>query len=145
MTDLFTVFFYFSLSLPYLRQCTAVFELRKSDLNPRVLHVGYVVNEVVLGQVFLTTLWFSSCELSLLPSAHLPVARVWYNRLVRDRNTKGHSRTPLCCLPQHHSGTATCQFPLHRHSSSFAQTQNQHQWSLCPAVVWCVFPGAFLY
>ena len=71
-----------------------------------------------------------SCQLSFLPSAHLPVARVWYNRLVRYRSTKGHSRTPLCRLPQHHSRTAPGQFPLHQHSSSFAQTQNQHHWSL---------------
>jgi hypothetical protein len=71
-----------------------------------------------------------SCQLSFLPSPHLHVARVWYNRLVRDCSTKGHSRTPLCRLPQHHSRTASCQFPLQRHSSSFAQTQNQHHWSL---------------
>ena len=53
---------YFSVSVPYLRQCTAVFELRRSDFNPRVLHVGYVVNEVALGQVFLPALWFSSAN-----------------------------------------------------------------------------------
>jgi hypothetical protein len=88
-----------------------------------------------------------SFQLSFMPSPHLPVVRVWNNRPVRDRSTKGPSRTPL--LPSSSASFSNSALPIPtpppQQKASTSQTQNQHQWSLCPAVVSCVLPGAFLY
>jgi hypothetical protein len=43
---------YSSLALPYLRRLVAGFPPRRSRLDPRSSHVGFVVDKVALGQVF---------------------------------------------------------------------------------------------
>jgi len=36
-----------------------ILSLRRLVLHPRSVHVGFVVNKVALGQIFLQVLWFS--------------------------------------------------------------------------------------
>jgi hypothetical protein len=45
--------------VPWLRQLVDSMSLQRPGLHPRLVIVGFVVDRVAVGQVFLLVLWFS--------------------------------------------------------------------------------------
>jgi hypothetical protein len=56
-------------AVPWLRQLVASLSLWRLGCNTGPVRVGFVVHKVVLGQVFLSVLWFSTLSI-ILPSLH---------------------------------------------------------------------------
>jgi hypothetical protein len=46
-------------AVPWLRRLAAGLPLRRPVFDPGLVHVGFVVDKVALGQVFPRVLWFS--------------------------------------------------------------------------------------
>jgi hypothetical protein len=61
-----------SQNMPYIKQSVTGFSLRRPGFNSRVVNVGFVVNKVEMGQVFLQVLWFSLVNPPML-QIHLSV------------------------------------------------------------------------
>jgi hypothetical protein len=53
------------LVVPWLKQLVTGFSPQKPGFKPGSVHVGFVVEKVALGQVFLQVLWFS--PVSIIP------------------------------------------------------------------------------
>jgi hypothetical protein len=49
----------YQIAVPWLRRLAAGLSPRRPGFDPRSVHVGFVVDKVVLGQVFLRVLRFS--------------------------------------------------------------------------------------
>jgi hypothetical protein len=72
---------------------SASFSLRRPGFNPREVNVGFEVDEVTLGKIFLraptpvlTCQPFHQCSITLT------VIQGWHKRPISGRNTKGLSR-----------------------------------------------------
>jgi hypothetical protein len=57
------------MAVPWLRQLVAGLSPRRPGLDPGSVHVGFVVDKVTLGQVFLRVLRFSPVSF-ILPVLH---------------------------------------------------------------------------
>jgi hypothetical protein len=62
---MYTVFWY--LAKPRFRRLVAGLSVRRA----RLVHVGFVVNKVALGQIFLRVIWFSNVNIIPAPYYHL--------------------------------------------------------------------------
>lgn len=72
----------------------ATFSAQRPMLNTRVVHVGFVVDRVAQGQVFLRVILFSSCHHSVVFPC-LYVIMCWLNRPTWGCSIEGLCLTPL--------------------------------------------------
>ena len=57
-----------------------ILSLCRLVLQPRSVHVGFVVNKVALGQVFLQVLWFS--PINIIPPMLHTLSFVYYQHCI---------------------------------------------------------------
>lgn len=79
--------------VPQLRQLITSFWLWRLELDPRSIHVGFIVNDVALGQVFLLVLQVSCCWsfYQCFVVNNTSIVNGWYNNSNRGCSTEGFS------------------------------------------------------